>query len=271
MAPEQAPIDATPNEASSDDTADTDWKKQAEELKAQLDKTSASVETLKQDSDRNIRRLQSSYTQQLNSMSESTSAERDRLENQYHEQKMSGMEESDALRYDNARLAEKLEIEAENTARIRQQASDATAAASYVQQFANLGVPAKALNTRGSLQDLADSGWGALAEIRAQERSNMTASTEQLATIQSQLDELKAAAPETDPNRLAESKGDLSPPNVASHTPGEASNSKGMFEVAKSLEGFFGYVPTEEDIYRAVETGRLSPTVLPGLDTLQEN
>jgi len=269
MAPEKAPIDADPNAAISDKEADTDWKEQAKDLKAQLDKTSASVETLKQESDRNIRRLQSSYTQTINSLNATTDADKARLEDQYHTQKMSGMEESEALRYNNSRLEEKLEQEMATTAQIRQQASDATAAASYVQQFANLGVPANALNTRGSLQDLADSGWGALAEIRAQERTNMTASTEQLATIQAQLDELKANAPETDPNRLAEAKGDLSPPNVATHTPGDASNSKGIHEVAKSLEGFFGYVPTEEDIYRAVETGRLAPSVLPGLDTLK--
>jgi hypothetical protein len=268
MDPNQVPNDADPNAAIGDSENDTDWKAEAEILKASLEDTQKSVESLKAESERNIRRLQSSYTQTINSISSQSDEERQRLQDRYDQEKMAGMEEGEALRYENARLAERLEQEASRRAQIQQRASDAAAAASYVQQFVNLGVPGKALNTTGSLQDLADSGWAALASIRAQESAQASEYQTKLSDIEKQLVELKAAP--TDPTKLAESKGDLSPPKVASHTPGSQATGKNMYEVQKGLESFFGYIPSEEEVYRAVETGRLNSSVLPGLDTHQE-
>jgi hypothetical protein len=211
--------------------------------------------------------MQSSYTQTINQLSARSEEERARLEEQYDAQKMSTMEEGEALRYKNARLAERLEQEASRRAELQQRAADATAKSSYISQFANLGVPVTALNVNGSLQDLADSGWGALADIRAQEQSTAVQQAERIKQIEAMLEEAKA--PITDPGKLGESLGDRRPPNVATHTPGDVAGEPSMFEVQKSLESYFGHVPTEEEVYRAVETGRLSPTVLPGVDALQ--
>ena len=266
MDPNQVPTDVDPTEAIDNPQEDTDWQEQAEELKARLDKTTSSVEQLKAESNRNIRRLQSSYTSTINDLTATSDAEKERLEDRYHAERMDGMDEQEALRYENARLAEKLETAARDRDVIQQRATDAASAASYISQFANLGVPQNALNTRGSLQDLADSGWAALANIRTQESMRATESETKLQDIQTQLDALKAAP--TDPNALAQSQGDLQPPAVATHTPGDANTTRTMHDVAKSLESYFGYVPSEEEVYRAIETGRLNSTILPGMESL---
>jgi DNA repair exonuclease SbcCD ATPase subunit len=260
-------VDPANTEATDNQEEQVDWRAQAEELKSKLESTDASLEALKKESDRNIRRMQSSYTQTINQLSARSEEERARLEEQYDAQKMSTMEEGEALRYKNARLAERLEQEAARRAELQERAQDATAKSSYIAQFANLGVPITVLNTNGSLQDLADSGWGALADIRAQERNATVQQAERIKEIEKLLEE--ARAPITDPGKLGESLGDQRPPNVATHTPGDVVGSKNMFEVQKSLESYFGHVPTEEEVYRAVETGKLSPTVLPGVDQLR--
>lgn len=246
-------------------TDEVDWKEQAEQLKAQLDKTTSSVDSLKAESERNLRRLQSSYTQQINQLTAQTQAERERLEDEFHSERVKGMDEAEALRYENARMAEKLERAAQRQREMQQRAEMAGQAASYVQQFVNLGVPAASLNTTGSLQELADSGWKALADIRTQERSQASEYQEQLSTIQKQLDSLRAEEP--DPKKIAESKGDKTPPKVASHTPGQP-GTRTMYDVQKSLESTFGYIPSEEEVFRAVETGRLPASILPGLEGL---
>ena len=266
MAPEPAPIDdASPDAAPGTPEEDTDWKAQAEELREKLEANVQSVEDLKAEGEKNIRRMQSSYTSTLNSLSSRSEEEKASLEDRFNADKLSTMEGEEKLRYENTILAEKLELEAGRRVTLQAKAADAAAAASYVQQFVNLGVPAKALNTNGNLQDLADSGWGALEDIRAQERTLSTDQAERLAAIEKQLAEAKI---ETDPNALAESKGDLTPPTVATHTPGDVKGERSMLEVQKSLENYFGYIPSEEEVYRAVETGQLAANVLPGLDAL---
>jgi hypothetical protein len=90
-----------------------------------------------------------------------------------------------------------------------------------------------------------------------------------IAGIQSQLDAMaKGVAPVvTDPNVIATRAGDLTPPNVATHTHGDQTTPMTELQALDNAAKYFnGIKPTLEQLYRAVETKQLPPTVLPGLE-----
>jgi len=244
-----------------------DWAAQAAELKSTLEATQTSLNAMKTENDRNLRRLQSTYQGQINSLSAQSEEEKARWEEAYHREKMAGMEEAEALRYDNSRLSKLVEEREFRMRAIQQQAADAQAAAGYLQQFTALGVPVTSLNTSGSLQDLADSGWNGLQAVRAQERKTITEYDGKLSAIQAQLDTLKKGSESLDPNAIAQRAGDLTPPNVATLTHGNPTVPRTELQALEAAAQYFGGVkPTLEQLYRAVETRQLPASVLPGLE-----
>ena len=250
------------------ETADkVDWASQAAELKRTLDATQTSLDAMKTENDRNLRRLQSTYQGKINSLSAQSDEDKQRWEEAYHREKMAGMEEAEALRYDNSRLSKLVEEREQRMRAIQQQAADAQAAAGYLQQFTALGVPVTRLNTGGSLQDLADSGWTGLQEVRAQERRTVSEYDGKLSAIQTQLDALKKGGEVLDPNQLARSAGDLNPPNVATLIHGNPTVPRTELQALEAAAQYFnGVKPTLEQLYRAVETRQLPASVLPGLE-----
>ena len=247
-----------------------DLRKKAEELNLKLTEAQSTIDSLKTDSDRNLRRLQGTLQSQVNSLKAQSEEEKRRWEDAFHQEKMSGMEEKEALRYNNTLLEQRVQERETELARISQQAAEAGAAASYLQQFVALGVPMDKLNAQGTLQDLADSGWEGLRQVREQERSLTTQNDAKLAEFQKQLDLLKAGI--TDPNKLAELQGDKPAQRLANQTGGEARGAQlTELEAVKAAAQYFGgREPSLEELYRAVETKRLPVTVLPGLQGYTE-
>ena len=243
-----------------------DWAGKAKELETQLTATQASIDALKSDSDRNVRRLQSTYQQQLNALRSQSEEEKGRWEEAYHSEKMAGMEGDEALRYENSRLAELVRDRETRLEQMQRQAAEAQAAAGYLQKFSILGVPVAKLNVAGSLQELEESGFQALQELRTQDNQRVTEMDGKLNTIQTQLDALRKGEAPLDPNKLAETAGDLKPPKVATHTHGEIASTLTEAQALTNAEKYFGFKPTLEQLYRAVETKQLPPTVLPGLE-----
>ena len=242
-----------------------DWAAKAKELTDQLTAAQSNLDSLKTESDRNVRRLQGTLQSQINSIKSQTAEEKQRWEDAYHKEKMAGMEEAEALRYEKTILSQRLQDREEFLAKVQQQTVDAQQAASYLQQFISLGVPVEKLNTRGSLQDLADSGWSGLQEARNLERSVASDYDKKLGDVQKQLDALKAG--NADPNRLAEAAGDLPAQRILGPTGADA-RTGGMTEleaVKAAAQYFGGREPTLEELYRAVERKLLPPSVLPGM------
>ena len=248
------------------DPEDTiNWQEKAEEFERDLETASQNIDTLKTEQDRNIRRIQGTLQSQINARTAETDTDRKRWEDAYHEEKMSGMEEAEALRYDNSRMATEL-AEAETVATgLRAQAAEAQAKNNYISHFMGLGVDLPSLNTQGSLQELSDSGYVALDIIRTDEKSQLTETREALKAQTLEIETLKNAA---DPNKLAESLGDKTPDRVATHTHGDAGASDRTWDDAfKEATVKTGRpVTEEEEVWRLVEQKVLPSTIIPGLE-----
>ena len=268
MSPEQDSLASgadVKDDVAGDPEDTTDWKEKAEGFERDLATASKSIDDLKVEQDRNIRRIQGTLQTQINARTAEGETDRKRWENAYHDEKMSGMEEAEALRYDNSRMADELADAESTTQTLRGQVAEAQAKTNYISHFTGLGVPLQELNTQGSLQELSDSGYSGLDTIRTAEMKQLTETRAALEAQTAEIEQLKNAA---DPNRLAESQGDKVPDRVATHTFGDAGDANRTWEDAmKQATQVTGRpVTEEEEVWRLVEQKILPSTVIPGLE-----
>ena len=247
------------------DPEKVDWEKKAQELQISLDDAATAAKSAEADAERNIRRQSSSLQGQINEEKARADSVHADWRDRFHAEKMSGMEEVDALRYETSLLTEDLKTSQAETATIRTQAESARSASGYIRHFGAMGIQEDRLNTSGSLQELADSGYAAEREDRVAEGVKMTDMAKQVETLTTSLAALNKGEP--DPNVLATEKGDLKPPAVAVTGVTQVTGSRTMAEATEAAKIYFGgNAPTEEMLYRAVETKQLPASVLPGLE-----
>ena len=242
-----------------------DWEAKAQETANELAESKAALEKQTADSERNLRRQSSSLQTQINAEKAKASQAEGNWADRFHAEKMSGMEEVEAARYNNTLLEEKLAASQAETAQVRTTAQEARSAAGYIQHFQSLGINADRLNTAGSLQDLADSGYAAEREDSVARNTKLT---EYEALAEKNAVTIKALqAGDPDPNALAEAKGDLKAERVASTSGKTLEGSRTELQAQESAKQYFGgNLPTMEQLYRAVEIGQLPASVLPGLE-----
>ena len=249
-------------EVAEDPTEEIDWEKQAAENAAALADAESALERQTADAERNTRRLSSSMQSQVNFAKQQAQAEQEGWEDKFHRERMAGMEEAEALRYDNARMAEQVDVAKGQVEELRKAHAQAQAASSYMRHFRSLGVSEDQLNTSGSLQELSDSGYRAVEDLRAQEQRTLAEREDLIGKQEAELNALRGV---TDPNAIPTS--DLNPPAVATHTPGSVSVPKTEEQALEAAKQWFGgETPTVDMLYRAVESGQLPATVLPGLE-----
>jgi hypothetical protein len=256
--------------ATDPDQANTDVIEETEEqvdLAKELAEAKKEVEDLTKASDRNVRKLQGSYQQQVNTLKAEREQDGRESRETLDKQIMSGMEEGEALVYRNLRLEEEVEDSRKRLGQMQQAVAESQARSNYTQQFLRMSVDPKRLNNSGTLQELADSGWDAVEEMQVADQLVAEANTKELAELREEMVAIRAGLKTPTPQELAESKGDLIPPLVATHTPGDVVGPKSWTEAREAQKDFFGFVPSEEELIRAVETKRLLPSVLPGLET----
>ena len=242
-----------------------DWHKNAEELQTKLDDATAAAKTAATEAERNIRRQSSSLQGQINTEKARADSVHADWRDRFHAEKMSGMEEVDALRYETSLLTEDLKTSQAETATIRTQAEQARSASGYIRHFGAMGIQEDRLNTSGTLQELADSGYAAEREDRIAEGAKMTDMAKQVETLTTSLAALNKGEP--DPNVIATEQGDLTPPRVAVVGATQVTGTRTMVEALEAAKQYFGgTVPSEEMLYRAVETKALPASVLPGLE-----
>ena len=247
------------------DPEKVDWEKKAKELQTSLDDAATAAKSAEAEAERNIRRQSSSLQGQINEEKARADSVHADWRDRFHAEKMSGMEEVDALRYETSLLSEDLKTSQAETATIRTQAESARSASGYIRHFGAMGIQEDRLNTSGTLQELADSGYAAEREDRVAEGVKMTDMAKQVETLTTSLAALTKG--ELDPNVLATEQGDLKPPAVAVTGVTQVTGSRTMAEATEAAKIYFGgNAPTEEMLYRAVETKQLPASVLPGLE-----
>ena len=267
MSPDKDSLTSGADEVAGDPEGEINWQERAEKAESDLSEVNQSIEGLKTDQETNIRRLQSSLTAQGNAQASQSNEEKKRWENAYHEEKMSGMEAEEALRYDNARLAQELTDSKGQTVQAQRTVGDMTAKQNYINHFTALGVPIAELNRGGTVQELSDSGYTGLETLRAREQSQLTETRKANEEMTSEIEKLKSGIV-SDPNALAESQGDLKATRVATMTHGAAGDNVRTWEDAmKEASNVTGRpVTDEEEVWRLVEQKILPSTVIPGLE-----
>ena len=247
-----------------------DWEAKATELSETLAKNKAASEKVAVNNERNLRRQSSSLQNQINTEKARATAVEGNWADRFHAEKMSGMEDAEAARYENTLLEEKLVAARAETSEVRHSAQEARSAAGYIQHFGSLGINPDRLNTSGSLQDLADSGYEAEREDQAGRLVELEDAQALAAKQQETIKALQAGDP--DPNAIAESKGDITPPRVAVTTGETLSGTRTELQAREAAKQYFsGELPTMEQLYRAVETKQLPASVLPGLEGMPRN
>ena len=132
-----------------------------------------------------------------------------------------------------------------------------------------MGINTDRLNTSGSLQDLADSGYRAEREDNDARNVKLTEYEANAAKSAATIKALQAGDP--DPNVIATAKGDLEPPNVASTSGKTLAGSRTELQAQEAAKQYFGgNLPTMEQLYRAVQLKQLPQSVLPGLEGMPE-
>lgn len=267
MSPDKDSLASGADEVAGDPEGEINWQERAEKAEAGLEEVNQSVEGLKVEQDQNIRRLQSSLTAQGNAQASQSNDEKKRWENAYHEEKMSGMEAEEALRYDNARLAQELTDSQGQTTQAQRQVGEMNAKQNYINHFTTMGVPVAELNRGGTLQELSDSGYKGLEVLRASEATQLAETRLANEKMTAEIEKLKGGTG-SDPNALAESQGDLKPTRVATLTHGAAGDNVRTWEDAmKEASNVTGRpVTDEEEVWRLVEQKILPSTVIPGLE-----
>ena len=269
MSPDKDSLDsgAADKDAVAGDTEGAiDWEKKAAEFESGVAEAQKSLADFKVEAETNIRRLSSSLQAQSNSRASESETEKKRWEDAYHQEKMSGMEDAEALRYDNARLIQALQDQEVETKQAQIVVGEVNAKQNYIHHFTTLGVPLTKLNTRGSLQELADSGYGGLEALRTSEKTTLEETRQANADQATEIERLRGLT--TDPNALAESQGDLKSQRVATLTHGSAGETVRTWEDAmKEASNVTGRpVTEEEEVWRLVEQQILKPTIIPGLE-----
>jgi hypothetical protein len=259
------PLGAEEEPVAEETTEEIDWQAKAEMAEKAAAEAQAALDLQQAEAERNTKRLQSSLQAQVNQEKQRARAEQEGWEDRFHKERMATMEETEALRYENALAKQKIEKANQERDQLRIAAQNAQSAASYVQHFTALGVSADRLNTRGNLQELADSGYAALEQQRSVERAELSEREAENERLRKELEAVRG--PNADPNALATAQGDLQPPAVATHTPGANVGARTEEQALEAARQYFGgEKPTLEQLYSAVEHQRLPASVLPGLE-----
>ena len=227
---------ATPAQAPSED-----WKTKYDEMTAQL-------EEIKQNAERDIRGTKSSLQSQI--------AERDRQfdeERRQWNEKLVGLETKDLdeigqAKYNATHYRTQAEQASQQIAQMRAELEQAGKVPQYIQLFTDLGISPKQLVVDQGVEELVNSGWrGVVSVIEGLRQAQASAATTPA-----------PAAP-------APGLPHLQAPAIASQTSAASTMGSTWSDVLKAVEASVGRPVTQEDVYRMIEVGQLSPSIIPGL------
>lgn len=227
---EPAAAGTTPNGAGVAQTTPSNAPRDARQTGQAGSASSPEVAALQRD----INRIKSTFQSQLAAQERQHQAALQALQTRLREAETRGMTDEQRQQYEQATRQDQLQqIYAENQ-RLQQQLVEQEQRQAYVAHYTNMGIPLESLTVDGSIDELVASGWQAVqAEIARLKGGGQPASP---------------AAPVTPET--------VTPPEVVTATSAPARGATWQ-ELETSLN------MTSEEIYRAVETGQLSPDIIP--------
>jgi flagellar biosynthesis GTPase FlhF len=199
-----------------------DWEAKLREVE---EKAQKDINALRSSLDRNAAQARKQYE-----------ADRQRLEQELQQARMTSMSPEDRAKYQQQLAGEQTEAQKRELLERQQSLSEKEAHLNYTQFFIEQGIPKSDLKTDGSVDELVASGWAA---VQAKTKS-----------LQEELDKLKAGdKPQTKP-------GEKPAPRVAPQS-AAATNAAPTWA---DLEKRYG---SREEVYRLVESENLPVTIIP--------
>lgn len=240
--PAPASVPATTTQPSSD----------GEDLRAQLEADRAKAQA-------DLNALKSSLQSQISDVQKARDQERRTLEGEIHKLRMSSMDEPARKDYELTMVRGELTDLKAQLETERSRAADLGSVGSLVASFGRMGIPSTMLDLEHGPEALAESGWRAVGQ-------KMTYLENAVRGIQAKTPQ---ASPAPGPGPTApQPPGSITPPPVAPPAGGPVTTGRTWGAVLKSLGDQTGSPWTEEDVYRAVENGRLPANILPGLENM---
>ena len=192
------------------------------------------VDALKAKYEQDINNLKSTLQRREAQVTKEWQTRYNDLQRQVHESRMASMNEEDRAKYERQLENEEFQSLQSRLAELEQEKAQQAATVNAFGFFTSQGVPADKLNLAEGYDALVNAGWGYLTQ---------------------ELSRLREAAANPQPQKPVEPAPLKQAPDVITDKGTPASGSTWTM-----LRQQFG---SDENIYRAIEEGRLSPSVLP--------
>lgn len=240
--PAPASVPATPSQPANDVE---DWRAKYE---ADMARASADINALK------------SSLQSENAKIRKEAEERTRtLQEEVHKLRLASLDEPERKDYELNMTRQELNQLREEVQRERERADHASSVGSLVATFGGMGIPASLLDLEHGPEALAESGWRAVMQkMQYLEKAVKT-------TMQGTPPPAVSAQP---PAGVAPAMtpGNITPPPVTPPAGGATATGRTWGAVLKSLNDQTGRPWTEDEVWTAVELGKLPANIIPGLE-----
>lgn len=218
--------------------------------------------------DADIARLQADINAQKSSLQSENARirreadERTRtLQEEIHKLRLASLDEPERKDYELSMTRQELQKLREEITHERERADQAGSIGELVATFGSMGIPASMLDLKSGPEALAESGWRAvMAKMQYLEKAvknGLAGSGAPPATPSAQPP--AGVAPAMPP-------GNVTPPPVTPPAGGATATGRTWGAVLKSLNDQTGRPWTEEEVWSAVELGKLPATIIPGLE-----
>ena len=227
--------------------AGDDWRTRFEESQRAL-------EEIRTNAERDVRGVKSSLQQQIAAMERQREDERRALEAQIHSLSTKGLDENERSKYELGVARDRLTQMEKQRETDMAQLQTLQDVPRYISSFLALGVQPDKLVVDQGLEALLESGW---REVVATREALVQENTR-----------LKSGSGTIVPAVPAGGVGGstlIQAPLVASPSGGTPVMGNTWPQVVKAVSDQFGRPVTQEEVYRMIELGQLSPTIIPGL------
>jgi hypothetical protein len=203
--------------------------------------------------------LKSSLQSQSSEMMKAKDQERKVLEQELHKMRMASMDAPERSQYELDMAKNELSELRGQLEQERARANELSSVGSIVQSFARMGIPSNMLVLDQGTDALAESGWRAVVQKMNYLENAVKGTQRPIAPNQ--------PVPAT-PATTNQQPGTYTPPQVAPPAGGPVTTGRTWGSLLTTLKAQTGNEWTEEEVYRAVENGRLPPDILPGMENM---
>jgi hypothetical protein len=223
------------------------------------DEVASQFEEFRQTAERDRRGVQSSLQSQIAELQRQQEAERLSWQDRLAALETKDMDEVGKASYRAQRFEEQAVQASQRLSQLQSQLDQYSKVPQYIQLFTEIGVDPRSLVMDQGVEALVNSGWQGVITLMEDYRSKAEAASQAAPAG------APSPAPAPAPGLPGVPQTTFTPPAVASTTGAASTLGATWPDVLRAVGGSVGRDVTIEDVYRMIETGQLSPSIIPGL------